>query len=229
MHILHGHSHTAEGDAATSGQLIRWARWYDLMVTLLTFGRAARLRERTADLAGIKTGETVLEVGCGTGQLSQRARRRVGPNGRVHGIDPSGEMIQVARQKAARAGLDIDYRVASIEALPFPDASVDVVLSSLMMHHLPADLKARGLAEVKRVLKPDGRLLIVDMKRPSGLLSHLTLATLIHGHSSHGVQDLPTLTTAAGFETLRSGDVGYLSLGYVLAGVPANEPVASGR
>lgn len=219
MHSLH--SHAAEADAATSGSLIRWAGSYDLVVWLLTFGRAAQLRERTADLAAIQPGETVLEVGCGTGQLSQRARARAGPAGRVYGIDPSAEMIAVARRKAARAQVEIDFRVASIEALPFSDASIDVVLSSLMMHHLPGDLKSRGLAEVRRILKPGGRLLIVDMKRPGGVLSHLALSTLVHGgHMRHAVQDLPPLITAAGFEPLRTGDVGFLSLGYVLARVP---------
>jgi demethylmenaquinone methyltransferase/2-methoxy-6-polyprenyl-1,4-benzoquinol methylase/phosphoethanolamine N-methyltransferase len=88
------------------------------------------MREQAADLAALRPGESVLEVGCGTSELTQRVRARVGPTGDVYGIDPSAEMIAVARQKSARAGLGIDYRVATIEALPFPDASFDVVLSS---------------------------------------------------------------------------------------------------
>src|SRR5947209_4764224 len=91
MHTLH--SNRAEPDAVTEGRLIRWARWYDLGVMLLTFGRASAMRERTVELANVKSGESVLEVGCGTGELTQRARLRVGPDGSVCGIDPSAEMI----------------------------------------------------------------------------------------------------------------------------------------
>src|SRR6267143_6863211 len=81
MHTRHAHS--TEPDAATKGQPIGWARWYDLGVMLLMFGRAPAMRERTAELANLKSGESVLEVGCGTGQLTQRARLRVGADGRV--------------------------------------------------------------------------------------------------------------------------------------------------
>jgi ubiquinone/menaquinone biosynthesis C-methylase UbiE len=137
----------------------------------------------------------------------------------VSGIDPSAEMIAVARRKAARAGLSIDYRVAAIEALPFADASFDVVLSSLMMHHLPPDLKALGLGEVRRVLKPGGRLLIVDLKRPSGLLERLSLGGLIHHGIGSGVQDLPPVVAAAGFANVESGDTRFRSLGFVAARV----------
>src|SRR5215207_8601090 len=131
MHTTH--SHGPEADAATTGRLIRWARFYDLTVALLTLGRDRRMRERTAELAAIAPGDSVLDVGCGTGALTRLARARVGPGGRVCGIDPSAEMMAVARRKAARTGLDIEYRVASIEALPFAADSFDVVLSSLMM------------------------------------------------------------------------------------------------
>src|SRR5919199_6968659 len=140
------------GDATTAGQVLHWAHVYDLFGNIVTLGRAAAMRDQTVDLAALRSGERVLEVGCGTGEVAQRARARVGPTGQVSGIDPSAEMIAVAQRKAARARLDIEYRVGAIEALPYPDASFDVVLSSLMMHHLPDDLKPAGLAEVRRVL-----------------------------------------------------------------------------
>lgn len=215
------HRPAASLDASTRGHLIHWAQLYDPLVTLLTLGRASAMREQTADLAALQPGDSVLDVGCGTGELASRAARRVGPTGAVSGIDPSAAMIDVARRKAARRGLDIDYRVAAIEALPFADATFDVVLSSLMMHHLPHDLKPLGLAEVRRVLKPAGRLLIVDMKRPSGRFAWLTLTTLIHHRAADGVQDLPPVVAAAGFVDVRSGETRFRSLGFVSARVSA--------
>jgi ubiquinone/menaquinone biosynthesis C-methylase UbiE len=217
MATAHSHGHTRESDAATHGHLIRWASVYDLVVTLLTLGRSRVMRQRTVDLADLRPGETVLEIGCGTGAVARAARARVGPAGQVFAIDPSGEMIAVARRKAARARLQIDFRVAGIEALPFPDASVDVVLSSLMMHHLPADLKRTGLSEVRRVLKPGGRLVIVDFGKRQGLLSHLVLSAIVHHPSEHTVEELVPVLDTAGFNDFRTGELGMMSLGFVTA------------
>jgi ubiquinone/menaquinone biosynthesis C-methylase UbiE len=219
--MLGQHSYATVANAPTRGRLIRGSRLYDLMANVLTLGRAPAMREEAADLADIRPGESVLEVGCGTGELAQRARARTGPGGTVCGIDPSADMIAVARQKSARRGLGIDYRVAAIESLPFADATFDVVLSSLMMHHLPGDLKAAGLAEVQRVLKPGGRLLILDFKRPNGLLSHLTLASIVHSHMDYAVEDLSALVAAAGFANIKTGDTRFRPVGFLSARVPS--------
>ncbi len=208
-------------DAVTSGHVLHWAHMYDPFATIITLGRASAMREQTADLAALRPGERVLEVGCGTGEVAQRARARVGPGGQVSGIDPSPDMIAVAQQKAAHAGLRIDYRVAPIEALPFPDATFDVVLSSLMMHHLPDDLKSVGLAEVRRVLKPGGRLLIVDFKQPRGWLATLAMRILFHGRLAHGFQSLPAILAAAGFAEVKTGTTRFSFLGFVAGQVPA--------
>jgi ubiquinone/menaquinone biosynthesis C-methylase UbiE len=87
------------------------------------------------------------------------------------GIDPSPEMLAIARQKARQLGLEIDLRLGVIEAMPFPDEIFDVVTSSLMIHHLNYDLRVQGLAEIYRVLKPNGRLLIADAAQPSGFFA----------------------------------------------------------
>jgi demethylmenaquinone methyltransferase/2-methoxy-6-polyprenyl-1,4-benzoquinol methylase/phosphoethanolamine N-methyltransferase len=92
----------------------------------------------------------VLDVGCGTGALTLLAKKHTGSAGQVCGLDASPEMIEVARHKATRAHADVDFRVGVVEQLPYPDGSFDVVLSSLMMHHLPADLKPKALAEIRR-------------------------------------------------------------------------------
>src|SRR3990172_11250179 len=146
--------------------MIRWAAFYDVSVNVMTLGQADRLRLLTLDQALLKHGESILDVGCGTGGVTIPAKLRVGKTGEVAGIDPAPEMIAVARRKANHQGLEIDFRVGVIESLPFPNGTFDAVTSSLMMHHLPEHVRVKGLVEIRRVLKPGGRLLIADMMRP---------------------------------------------------------------
>ena len=139
------------------------ARSYDLKLWLASRGRERAFRSQQADLAGIAPGEAVLDVGCATGTLAIEAARRVSANGSVHAIDPLAGLIARARKKARRAGVDVDLQVASAEALPFPDESFDLVLSALVWHHLPHDTLRGAANEARRVLKPGGRLLVVDI------------------------------------------------------------------
>ena len=147
----------------TRGIRIRWPRIYDALNRIHFLGREELYREKTVDLAVIQPGECVLDVGCGTGNLTLVAKERVGKEGTVHGIDAAPEMIAEAQRKAAACGSEVDFQVGLIENLEFPDGQFDVVLSSLMLHHLPKDLKLRGVAEIARVLKPQGRFLAVDV------------------------------------------------------------------
>ena len=154
-------------------------------------------------------------MGCGTGSLTIVVKARAGSTGKVFGIDAAPEMIDVARSKAARAGLEIEFRVGLIESLPFPDNSFDVVLSSLMMHHLPDDLKLKGLTEIYRVLKPGGHLLIVDMNRPTALHIKILAAFLIHEKMNTGAQDLPAMMKEVGFSEIEWKDTWSGLLGFV--------------
>src|SRR5215218_6784526 len=113
--------HAHGGAPVTEGRTIHWARHYDGLVTVMTLGRIRALRRRTVALARIAPGEAVLDVGCGTGDLTLAAAELAGPDGSTQGIDAAPEMIAVARQKAAPAGVAIDFRVAAVEALPFPE------------------------------------------------------------------------------------------------------------
>jgi ubiquinone/menaquinone biosynthesis C-methylase UbiE len=142
-----------------------WAVRYDLLAWLLTHGRERQLRERFIDLAGLAPGDAVLDVGCGTGTLGIAARRRVGPSGTVCGIDASPPMIARARRKATKASVVVDFRVAVAESLPFPDGRFDVVLSTLMLHHLPKKTRQQCAGEIRRVLRSGGRVLAVDFGR----------------------------------------------------------------
>lgn len=211
------HSYVPQQPAETEGSLIRWAPYYDFVTNLMTLGHARRLRRLTIDNALVRPGDNVLDVGCGTGEVTLLAKSRA-KEGRVYGIDPAPEMIEVARKKAARKNLEIDFRVGVIESLPFPDASIDVVTSSLMMHHLPDDLKVRGLAEVYRVLKPGGHLLIADFMNPtSSLVNHLFLAFTQHRALKSGIEDLRRLLTKAGFAQVTQADETVLVIGFVRA------------
>jgi ubiquinone/menaquinone biosynthesis C-methylase UbiE len=194
------HRPSGEAPAKETNGLILTGGWrYDLhgwlIETCLFRGKGRELRQRAASLARLLPGEQVLDVGCGTGTLAIEVQRRVGSAGRVVGIDPGKEQIARARAKAARRHMPIEFQVGVIEQLAFPDQTFDVVLSTLMMHHLPASLKRQGLAEIARVLKPGGRLVIADFTRKrdrAGLAAHFHAG----GSSLH---ELAALVADAGF------------------------------
>jgi ubiquinone/menaquinone biosynthesis C-methylase UbiE len=166
-------------------------------------GQVWELRQRTANLARIQPGRQVLDVGCGTGTLAIEVARRVGSAGTVCGIDPGTEQIARARSKAARRHLPIDFQIGVIEHLPFPDQTFDVVLSTLMMHHLPNSVKSQGLAEIARVLKPGGCLVIADFKRKQERQSK---AKRFHAGGS-SIGDLAALVSDAGFQDLETEEI----------------------
>ena len=125
-------------------KVLHGARAYDLLVWVLTLGRERALRERLVEFARLESGESVLDVGCGTGALAIAAKDRLGPGGQVCGVDPSSEMVARARRKTIRVGVDVRFETAAVEALPFPDATFDAVLSSLMLHHLSEEGRGRA-------------------------------------------------------------------------------------
>ena len=168
-------THTHDNAPKTAGATITWwAPLYDACTGLASFGMSAGVRKATLKAARLKPGEAVLDVGCGTGDLTLRAARKVGAEGRTAGIDASPNMIKIATRKAAKKGRDVDFRLAAIEDLPFADGEFDAALSSFMVHHLPDDLKVRGLAEVRRVLMPGGRLVVVDLKPGGGIVGFIS-------------------------------------------------------
>ena len=113
-------------------------------------------------LGEIKPGQTVLDLGCGAGLDCLLAARKVGPSGRAIGVDLTPEMIHKATQNALALGLaNAEFRQGDIESLPVESGTVDVVISNGVFNLCPD--KPRALAEVHRVLRPGGRLLMADI------------------------------------------------------------------
>jgi ubiquinone/menaquinone biosynthesis C-methylase UbiE len=199
---------------STSGLVLHRAAQYDLLLWLLTLGRERVFRERALGLANLSAGESVLDVGCGTGTLAIAAKRQVGQRGSVCGIDASPEMIARADRKARKAGIDVDFRNAVVESLPFPSAHFDVVLGTLMLHHLPGRLRTECASEIRRVLKPGGRVLAIDFGTSpgqKGFVAHF------HRHGHISLAEMVVIFGEAGLNIAKSGPVGIGDLQYVLA------------
>jgi ubiquinone/menaquinone biosynthesis C-methylase UbiE len=205
---------------STKGLVLRraQARWYDALAAALTLGRDRQLRERLVELARIAAGESVLDVGCGTGTLALAAKRVAGAEGSVVGVDASPDMIALATAKASRTRSDVAFRAAAAERLPFADATFDVVLSTLMLHHLPAPLRRECVREARRVLAPGGRMLAVDFAAPSGRRGGLV--SRFHRHGGVPLEAIAALLRDAGFRIVEQGSVGVSDLQYVLGEVP---------
>jgi ubiquinone/menaquinone biosynthesis C-methylase UbiE len=176
----------------TRGIVMNWGSFYDVVMWFLTRGNERALRQDIADLIGYQPGESVLDIGCGTGTLALVAKERVGSAGSVHGIDPAPRQIARARAKASRQGLAVDFQLGVIERLPFPDQTFDVAQSTFMIDHVPEDLQRQGFKEIARVLKPGGRLFI-----------------LITG----SVQTLTEMMKEAGFSQVETGETEYQGIG----------------
>ncbi len=201
------HMHKKTTQAQPNGSMQGWAATYDRMTGLMFLGKEAQLRQATLDLAGLQPGDSLLEVGCGTGTLTLAAKARLGATSEVFGIDVAEDMLEAARGKASRAGLPITFQPGRIEQIPFPDNRFQVVLASLMIHHIPdpAD-KQRGFNEMLRVLKPGGRLLIVDFEPPTNpVLSHVVRGVLGDEMAERTVRELIPLARQAGFIQIETG------------------------
>jgi ubiquinone/menaquinone biosynthesis C-methylase UbiE len=190
------------------GITIGTPRFYDLSAGLLFGGTRGRSYRSLMEAAGVQSGDRALDIGCGPGYFARRLAEAVGPMGSVVGVDAAPEMIEYASRKARRVS-NCRFQPGTAEALALPDASFDVVLSSLMMHHLPNEVRLPAVREMKRVLRPGGTLLLADFTIPKKGGWHIVAALTGHvgGDMVRRVSPLEPLVGEVGFTELRSGDV----------------------
>jgi ubiquinone/menaquinone biosynthesis C-methylase UbiE len=186
---------------------------YDPLTRLIGADRA---RKRLLEQAGLRAGDRVLDVGCGTGSLAVLAKRTY-PNVYVTGLDPDPRALGRAARKAERAGLGIQLDRGFADALPYPDAWFDRVFSSFMFHHLSAEVKTGMLREVRRVLKPGGRLELLDFAGPDAG-SHGFLSRLLHSHElmrDNALERVIALMRDAGFTQAFRAAHGAILVGHI--------------
>jgi ubiquinone/menaquinone biosynthesis C-methylase UbiE len=207
--------------ASRTGLVLHKATGYDLLLWLVTRGREQAFREEMLSLVSLQPGESVLDVGCGTGTLAILAKRQVELTGEVYGIDASPEMIARAEKKATKAKVDVAFKNAYAQSLPFRNACFDVVLTTLMLHHLPKNARAELAGEIRRVLKPGGRVLATDFGVPAK--DRKSLVDHFHRRHDHGhvdFREIIALLKEAGLAIAKSGAVGMRDLQFVVATAP---------
>ncbi|MBS1893497.1 MAG: class I SAM-dependent methyltransferase [Actinobacteria bacterium] len=143
---------------------------YDPVVRLTS--REGAFKRRLLEIAELKAEDRVLDLGCGTGTLAIAASQAQ-PGAEVTGLDGDPEVLARARRKASSAGAHVDFDEGLSTELPYDDGRFDVVLSTLFFHHLEPAAKRVTAAEIARVLRPGGRLLVADWGPPQDALMRI--------------------------------------------------------
>ena len=141
---------------------------YDLTNSVLSLGIHHLWRKRTVKVSGAKLGSSVLDCATGTGDLALEFKRTVGTSGRVLGTDFNADMLSHAPAKAKGKGLAVDFEVADAMHLPYADATFDVASISFGIRNV--DVPKTALAEMARVVKPGGRIVVLEFGQPRGIM-----------------------------------------------------------
>lgn len=177
---------------------------YDPVVRLTT--RERLFKRALLGQSALSPGIEMLDLGCGTGTLALWAKREC-PDLRVVGIDGDPKILEIARAKAAAAGVSIQFDFGYSTALPYEDARFDRVLSSLFFHHLQPEEKQKTLAEAYRVLKPGGQIHIADWGMPANfgmriLFCSIQLLDGFSNTSDHIQGRIPLVMAEEGFQNV---------------------------
>jgi ubiquinone/menaquinone biosynthesis C-methylase UbiE len=178
-------------------------RFYDLGVRLTM--RERQWRPLVVDAVADGSPQTVVDVGCGTGALSIPIAERL-PKARVVGVDGDPEVLEIAREKPGADGVEWTEGLAG--SLPLKDGEADVVVTSLVLHHLPLATKREMLAETHRVLRSGGRLIVADWAAPQDVIASagFALLQLLDGFATTNDNRrglIPQLIVQAGFSEPR--------------------------
>ena len=198
---------------------------YDLAIRLTM--PESRFKRRLIEQADIKEGHRVLDVGCGTGTLTTLIKKSH-PDAEVVGLDGDPKILNIARAKAAKAGVGLTFDNAMAYELPYSDASFDRVVSSLVFNHLTHEDKKRALQEVFRVLRPGGELYVADWGKPQNLLMRVASLPLRMFDGLETTRDnvnglLPEMFRNAGFEDVQE-QTGFMTLFGTLSLYGARRP-----
>lgn len=145
--------------------------FYDRLCSLVGFGEA--MRREILSIAKFKPGDVILDVGCGTGVFFEVLKRQY-PAQKIIGVDPDSQSLEIAKKRLAQHR-NIELIQAFGEAIPLASGSVDVVFSTLALHHMPNEAKRKTIAEMHRVLKPEGTVVITDFGPSRSLLLYRLL------------------------------------------------------
>jgi demethylmenaquinone methyltransferase/2-methoxy-6-polyprenyl-1,4-benzoquinol methylase len=139
---------------------------YDVMNDLMSFGVHRLWKRFTIDCSGVRRGQTVLDLAGGTGDLTAKFSRLVGPEGQVFLADINDSMLKIGREKLRDKGIvgNVEYVQANAEELPFEDNSIDIITIAFGLRNVTD--KDKALASMLRVLKPGGRLLVLEFSKP---------------------------------------------------------------
>jgi ubiquinone/menaquinone biosynthesis C-methylase UbiE len=186
------------------------ARLYDWRTKLFMLDAVSRAYGRAAGMVVHDSARRVLDVGTGTGAMAFALKQRR-PAAEVHGIDPGERMLDAARTNGVRLGHVVHFRWGWAQDLPFADEEFDAVTFAHVLRHIPVPQRPAVLAEARRVLRPGGRALIVDIV-PAGLAVALAprLAYPVD------LDDCTQIMKAAGFTDVRAGRLTRVLFGYAL-------------
>jgi len=219
---IHGSTSPKSGSGKEEKEAILggMAHYYDKLSFIWFQGREKAIRQMTVEMAGIKPGDRVLEIGCGTGSLTLQAKMQAGPDGKVCGIDAAPEMVAVAQTKVEKAGIDIEFKQGFLQEIPYPDQNFDQVLCSFMIFHTSEKVRVKGFAEIDRVLKPGGRIFILDANTPNRPWLKKIVGAVMGAMARHSVAELIPLLQANGFKDIQAGPTRFRMFAFI-SGVKA--------
>lgn len=204
------------------GWIINWyAAYVESIENFCMLGKAGEMWRLGAELAKVRPGDKVLDIGCGTGPLA-RAVKAICPASEVTGVEPSRKALDIARRRAEEEGLRIEYTPGFIEKIPYPDNFFDVAVSCMVLHHLPPELKVTGLKEVLRVLKPGGHIMMIDVGPANKSIFSKFISFIYQWDIFEWMRDgikgrLPSIMEKAGFHGAKELTSRFTSMSYFWA------------